>query len=70
MPNPITLRSTMPMGNGSDQVRIQPAGFYVTVGTNPTVCMFPCGSQHVNLQLTRDEALYMADWLKAQADRI
>lgn len=51
------------------QVSIQPAGFYVTVGGQPTECMFACGADHVNLQVTRDEAQIIGEFLIEQAGK-
>lgn len=62
------LRSSIPLGTRyTPQVDIQPAGFYITVGGQPTACMFSCGADHVNLQLSHEEAKTIGEWLLEQA---
>lgn len=62
------LKSSLPLGmRYTPQVDIQPAGFYITVGGLPTECMFACGADHVNLQLAREEAQVIGEWLLEQA---
>lgn len=62
------LKSSIPLGTRvTPAVEIQPAGFYITVGGQPTQCMFSCGADHVNLQVNREEARHIGEWLLEQA---
>jgi hypothetical protein len=53
--------------NRDHRIDIHPGGLYVTVGGQPTECMFAGGCDHVNLRLTREEARIIGRWLLEQA---
>jgi hypothetical protein len=62
------LKSSILLGTRrTPQVQIQSAGFYITVEGQPTECMFKCGADLVDLQITRDEAKIIGKWLLEQA---